>query len=79
MAGFFLDDWKLVKRPDSFRCLEIGRMAGYLQMAGNQYNGCIFKNGQKLLERLDDDKWLEISGKARDCQMAGNEYNGWIF
>ena len=66
-------------------------MAGYSQLAGNQWkswmlpngwklsNGWKFVNGWKLLERLDDDKWLEISRKAGYCQTAGNEDNGWIF
>ena len=60
-------------------------MAGYSQLAGNQWkkmlpngwkfsNGWKFLNGWKLVERLDDDKWLEISRKAGDCQMAGNEF-----
>ena len=41
-------------------------MAGYSQMAGNQWKGW------KLVEWLDIFKWLEISEMAGFFWMAGN-------
>ena len=41
-------------------------MAGYYQMAGNQWKGW------KLVEWLDIFKWLEISEMAGFFWMAGN-------
>ena len=55
-----------MERLDVAKWLEIGRTAGYSQMAGNQWKGW------KLVERLDIFKWLEISEMAGFFWMAGN-------